>query len=191
MRKGKRNVFETTLCLCYPIAKYLAILLIALNLHRLPAQVEALPGFAVPRWTLMLWVFLLMVLGYIADKRLSKEQLKDVETQTNPGMNALSFLALADLGFLLLDATAIAHLYYCWFQGGSTQVAWFPTTLMAVGCVLWIYGSALPSGPYGSVWGICTKKALHSQADWRMIHNKYSGVFRIIGVSSLFIGSFV
>ena len=191
MRQRKKNVFEATLRLCYPVAKYVGILLIALNMHRLPAQVEALPGFTVPRWTLMLWVFLLMALGYMADKHLSKEQLKDVETQTNPGMNAISFLALADPGFLLLDTAAIAHLYSCWFQGCSAQVLLLPTVVMAIGCVLWIYGNALPSVPYGSVWGVRTEKTLHSQVDWRMIHNKYACIFRIVGVSFLMIGSFL
>lgn len=191
MRKGKRNLFEITLRLCYPVAKYLGILLIALNLHRLPEQVEALPGFTVPRWTLMLWVFLLIALGYMADKRFAKEQQKDAESKANPGMNTLSFLALADPGFLLLDAAAIAHLYYCWFQGGSAQVQWGPTAVMAVGCVMWIYGGALLDIPYGSIWGIRTEKTLRSQEDWRMLHKKYSGIFRMIGVSFLMVGSFL
>ncbi|MBR5110500.1 MAG: hypothetical protein IK099_09910 [Clostridia bacterium] len=191
MREGNRNLFETTLRLCYPVAKYAGLLLIALNLHRLHGQVEALPGILVPRWTLMLWVFLLMALGYMADKRLEKERQKDGETQSKTGMNALSFLALADPGFLLLDAAAIAHLYDCWFQGGSAEVLWLPTAVMAVGCVLWIYGNALPSVPYGSVWGVRTEKTLHSQVDWRMIHNKYACIFRIVGVSFLMIGSFL
>ena len=191
MRKGKRNIFETTLRLCYPVAKYMGILLTALNLHRLPEQVEALPGFTVPRWALMLWVFLLMALGYMADKRLRKEQQTDGETQASPGMNALSFLALADPGFLLLDAAAIAHLYYCWFQGGSAQVPWLLTAVMAIGCVLWIYGCILPAVPFGSIWGIRTEKSLHSQADWQVLHNRYADIFRIIGVSFLMIGSFM
>ncbi len=187
----KKNVFETTLRLFYPVAKYAGILLVALNLHRLPERVEALPGFSVPRWALMLWVFLLMTLGYMADKRLGKERRKDGETRTDPGMNALSFLALADPGLLLLDIAAVAHLYFCWFQGGSEQVLRLPAAVMAVGCVLWIYGCALPEVPYGSVWGIRNEKTLHTQADWQMIHKKYAGVFRIIGVLCLMIGSFI
>lgn len=191
MTQRKRNVFEATLRRCYPVAKYAGLLLIALNLHRLPERVEALPGFTVPRGALMLWALLLMALGYMADKRLDKEKRKDEETPGNPGMNALSFLALADPGMLIADIAAVAHLYYCWFQGGSDRASWLLTAVMAVGCVLWIYGGALPAVPYGSVWGLRTEKTLSSQASWTKLHQKYAGVFSIMGACFLLIGSFL
>ena len=187
----KKKGLADTLRWAYPVAKYAAVLLIALNLHRLPAQVALLPGAAGPRWLLMIWVALLLAAGCLADRRAEIDRRKDEALQGNAGsgMNLLSFLALAVPGLLLLDAAAIAHVYYCWFQGGAADAERVHAAVMAAGCVLWIYGRALPDVPYGSVWGIRTKKTRCSAETWRETHKRYAAVFCVIGCLFLIAGA--
>lgn len=181
----------------YPVAKYLAVLLIPLSLYRLPRQTWLLPGVTGARVWLMLWTALLMGLGVLADRRarraLEQDEWEKENKITAQGSHYLSFLALCDLGLLLLDAAAVAHLYFCWYRSASGQpeqpVLPLPLVLMAMGCVFWIYGGAAPSVPFGSVWGLRTPRTLSSPEVWKALHMKYAKLFRIAGILLLTLGT--
>ena len=113
MQNSRKRRPGRILRITYPIAKYAAILLISLNLYRLPREAWLLPGVTGPRAVLMLWPALLMVLGLRADRR--------VRLLRKDERNLLSFLALCDPGLLLLDIAAIARLYVSWYRGASAQ----------------------------------------------------------------------
>ena len=189
----KKKGLASVLYWAYPVAKYAAVLFVSLNLHRLPRQVELLQGITGPRWLLMLWSALLMLLGVLADRRAVVNRRKDetLEGQPNSGMNLLSFLALAVPCLLLLDAVAITHMYFCWFQGGAMDIQPLQTSVMAIGCVLWIYGRALPSVPFGSIWGIRIEKTMRSPETWHEAHLFFSKVFCFLSGLFLIAGSFM
>ncbi|MBQ9008559.1 MAG: SdpI family protein [Clostridia bacterium] len=59
---------------------------------------------------------------------------------------------------------------------------------MAAGCVLWIYGRALPRIPFGSIWGIRTAKTLASETAWTNAHLKGRALFCILSLISFVAG---
>ena len=172
-----------TLRRAFPIARYLAVLLISLNILRLPANTWLLPEITGSRRFLMGWAALLLLLDRPAVGKYRRMSSED----------SLSFLALAVPGFFLLDAAGIAHLYLSWFYSGRSITADASGTeiilLMAAGCVLWIYGSALPALPYGSIWGIRTKATIAAEAEWKKVHKQAAVPVSALGVVCLIIGT--
>ncbi len=69
MQQSRKHRPGRMLVRTYPVAKYLAFLLIPLSLYRLPPRTWLLPGACGAREWLMLWPALLMVLGTLADRR--------------------------------------------------------------------------------------------------------------------------
>jgi len=168
----------------FPVARYLGVLMVALNLLWLPAETWLAPGFTGSRRFLMVWATLLLALDELAVhkvRRLSRE-------------DSLSFLALAAPGLFLVDAAAMAHLYLCWLNSGKPPVRFSPAAAflllpMAAGCVLWIYGQALPVIPFGSVWGIRVQSTLTSEEDWRRVHLRVAGWMKAAGAACLVLGT--
>ena len=183
----------------YPTAKYAAVLLIPLSLYRLPRQAWLLPGVTGPRAVLMLWPALLMVLGLLSDRRAHRAREQDGQEQKNKasaqGSRYLSFLALCVPGLLLADLAAAAHLYLSWYSSVPRQPAVpesvLPLTVMAMGCVLWIYGCVLPDIHFGSVWGLRTHRTLVSPEAWQEFHRKSMGYFLAAGIVLLAAGTLV
>lgn len=182
----------------FPVAKYLAVLLISLNLQRLPSNTWLFPGCTVPRAVFMLWVALLLLLGWLADRQAEREHQHDLDEQAkHPSgqvLHLVSFLALAVPGLLILDAAAIAHLYLSWYHSTASvlaPVSPVPTIIMAAGCVFIIYGRALPSLPFRSLWGIPVSTATASASAWTKYHQKASIVFSVSGLLCLLIGTFL
>ncbi len=181
----------------YPVAKYLAMLLIPLSLYRLSPVTWLLPGITGAREWLMLWPALLMVLGILADRRARRALEKDARERENKktaqGSHILTFLALCVPGLLLLDAAAAAHLYLSWYRGGAGQpgqpMPVLSLAVMAMGCVFWIYGCISPGIPFGSVWGLRTRGTLSSPDAWMSFHRKSAAVFKLAGAALLAIGT--
>ena len=175
MQNSRKRRTGRILRVAYPVAKYAAVLLISLNLYRLPSRAWLLPGVTGPRAVLMLWVALLMFLGLLSDRR--------VRSARKDERDLLSFLALCDPGLLLLNIAAIAHLYISWYRSASLQPApsqsVLPLISMAMGCVLWIYGCALPDIPFGSIWGLRTNRTLAGPDAWMEFHRKAMPCFLI------------
>ena len=195
-KSGKRRPGRILLR-TYPVAKYLAVLLIPLSLHRLMPVTWLLPGVSGSRAWLMLWPALLMVLGLLADRRARRAQELDAAEREKKtaaqGSHFLTFLALCVPGLLLLDAAAVAHLYLSWYRGGGAQQAQpapvLSLTVMAMGCVFWIYGCVSPDIPFGSVWGLRTRGALASPEAWKAIHRKSGVLFMLAGAVLLAAGT--
>ena len=147
----------------------------------------------------MLWPALLMMLGLWSDRRVRLAQEQDIREQKNKtsgqGSRCLSLLTLCVSGLLLLDIAAVSHLYISWYRSASGQpespVSVLPVAVMAIGCVLWIYGCALPGIPFGSVWGLRTDRTLSSAEAWQAFHRKCRPCFQIAGVLFLVIGTFL
>jgi len=196
-KKRRRQPGRILLC-AYPFAKYLAVLLISLNLQRLPAQTWLFPGRTAPRAVFMLWTALLLCLSGLMDSHAAKERLRDLEAQaSHPSgqmLNLISFLAVAVPFLFLLDAAAIAHFYLSWYHSASSvllPVSPVPTLIMAAGCVFIIYGRALPTLPLGSHWGIKTARTTVSAEAWSSIHRKAGSVLCISGFLCLALGTFI
>ena len=181
----------------YPVAKYLAFLLIPLSLYRLSPRTWLLPGVTAAREWMMLWPALLMVLGILADRRARRALEQDAgelkKKDTAQGSHYLTFLAVCDVGLLLLDAAAIAHLYFSWYRSAAGQAEQpmlpLPLAFMAMGCVFWIYGCAVPSIPFGSIWGLRTRGTLSSPEAWKAFHLKSAVLFRAAGILLLAAGT--
>ena len=182
----------------FPVAKYLAVLLISLNLRRLPRHTWLFPGCTVPRAVFMLWVVLLLLLGWLADRQAARERQHDADEQaqhpSSQVLHLVSFLALAVPGLLLLDTAAIVHLYLSWYHSAASvlvPLSPVPTIIMAAGCVFIIYGRALPSLPFRSLWGIPVSAATASASAWTAYHQKAGIVFSVVGLLCLLIGTFI
>ena len=139
----------------------------------------------------MLWVLLLLILSFLADRRAEVERQTDLNNKNSKVLNLLSFLALAVPGLLILDAAAIIHLYLSWYHAGAVLLNPSPviTGCMAAGCVLWIYGRVLPDIPFGSAWGFRTSKTTASKENWTHVHRKTGIIFCILGVLALCTGT--
>ena len=199
MQNNRKHRPGRILRIAYPIAKYAAVLLIPLNLYRLPRQTWLLPGISGPREVLMLWPALLMLLGLLSDRRILRAKEQDRQEQKNKtsgkASHCLSFLALCVPGLILLNIAAIAHLYISWYHSATAQpenaVPILPGAVMAIGCVLWIYGCCLPQIPFGSIWGLRTGRTLSSPEAWQEFHHKCMPCFQIAGALFLAIGTFI
>ena len=182
----------------YVIAEYLGLLAVAVNYPRLPKRVWLWPGQTGPRCVIMLWAFVLLALGLRADFMLGLAILKDREEirqgVRGGGLNAGTLLALATPLMLLLDAGAIAHFYLCWFHSGgqsAAAAAALPTAVMAIGCVLWIYGRRMPALPYRSICGFRTARTMESPEAWQAWHAKAAPAFCVVGIAALLVGTFL
>ena len=179
----KRRPAGQILRRAFPIARYLAVLLISLNVQQLPAETWLLPGVNGSRRWLMGWVVLLLVLDRLVIRKYRRIERED----------SLSFLALAVPGLFLLDAAGIVHLYLSWFYSGKDVPAQpngaAVSLLMAAGCVLWIYGAALPVLPFGSIWGIRTRSTMASEEIWGKTHRKAAAMVPVIGIVCLITGT--
>ncbi len=184
MRYGKKRVPGAILLRTFPVAKYLAVLLLSLDLWRLPESTWLLPGLFGSRRLLMLWVVPVLLLGYLADRKFRKGDVRD----------QLTFLALAVPGLLLLDGAAIAHLYLSWYYTGSPAAPAPPVLhllLMAAGCVGWIYGRVLPRLPFGNIWGIRTKQSLSSEEAWADLHRRCGRWLPPLSLALLLLGTVI
>ncbi len=182
MRYGKKRVPGTILLRTFPVAKYLAVLLLSLSLWRLPENTWFFPEVFGDRRFMMLWVVLFLLLGYLADRKFRKGDSRD----------QLTFLALAVPGLLLLDIAAVAHLYLSWYNAGSPPAGNSPVLhllLMASGCVFWIYGRVLPRLPFGNIWGLRTKQTLASEEAWRRLHQQAGKLLCPLSLLLLLIGT--
>ena len=166
----KKRKPGTVLLHTFPVAKYLGLLLISLNIGQLPQRTWLLPGIYGSRQFFLLWTILFICLSLLADRHAQTEQNRDQEK--GQSLNLLSFLALAVPGLLLLDALSIVHLYLSWYFAGAVLLSPPPagTVCMAIGCVLWIYGQAMSRISFGCIWGIRTAKSLASETNWRLTH---------------------
>ena len=150
MQHSRKRRPGRILVLAYPVAKYLAFLLIPLSLYRLPPQTWLLPDITGSRAWFMLWPALLMLLGLLADRRARRAlelDAREKESKTaSQGSHFFTFLALCDLGLLILDAAAIAHLYLSWYRSAAglpdQPLRPLLLILMAMGCV----GGPAPEG---------------------------------------------
>ena len=182
MRRKTERSMGRVLRKTYAVAKYAAALLVALNLCRLPETAWLLPDFFASRRWLMGWVALLLALGLLADRPLRKRKPED-----RPAL-----LALIVPGLLVMDAAAIAHLYLSWYHSGAVSTAAQSPVLllvMAAGCVLWIYGRAVPTLPFGSIWGLRTRQTLVSEEAWQKAHRQAERVFILLGALLLLVGT--
>lgn len=199
-----------------PISLYAAPLLISLNLSRLPKSVWLWPGHEDSRAFLMLWTALILLLAWLADRGLARRllvnqsgsapastsPLPDSPSSVSPrgaatpasavyGSDALFFLAWSVPGMLLLNLAGIAHLYLAWYHSGQSALP--PSLpvllLMAVGCVLWIYGRVLPRIPFGSIWGPRTKESLSSPEAWCTLSCRSAPVCLAAGALCLLVGT--
>ncbi len=176
----KRKKGSETLQHFFPVAQYLAAVLIALCYPRLNETTWLLPGVEWPRIWLMLWVIALLGLSYLMDRAYLKAYYRDlVEIQNkvpNGNLNRSTLLALGVPLMFVVDAVAIAHLYLSYFRSNTAPVSDIAlnqhTVAMAVGMVLWIYGRLLPKIPYKSIWGIRTKATMADQLVWGKAHLK-------------------
>ena len=197
MQHSRKRRPGRILVLAYPVAKYLAFLLIPLSLYRLPPQTWLLPDITGSRAWFMLWPALLMLLGLLADRRARRAlelDAREKESKTaSQGSHFFTFLALCDLGLLILDAAAIAHLYLSWYRSAAglpdQPLRPLLLILMAMGCVFWIYGGAAPGIPFGSVWGLRTKKSQASPEAWAALHRKGASLLRAAGALFLAAGT--
>ena len=176
----KRKKGSETLQRFFPIAQYLAAVLIALCYPRLKETTWLLPGVEGPRIWLMLWVIVLLGLSYLMDRAYLRAYYRDlVEIQNkvpNGNLNRSTLLALGVPMMFVVDAVAIAHLYLSYFRSGAAPVNDVAlnqhTVAMAIGMVLWIYGRLLPKIPHKSIWGIRTKATMADQLAWGKAHLK-------------------
>ena len=183
----------------YAAAKYAGMLLVSLNLPRLPGTIRLWPGWTVPRCAVMLWTAALMFIGFRTDLAAGRAILRDREEirqgKAGGGLNLSTFLALVTPLLFLLDAAAAGHFYSAWFASASPLPNTLPvmlhTALMAVGCVVWIYGRAMPALPCNSVWGFRTNVTLQSPESWRNWHLKASTWFCAAAIAILVIGMFI
>ena len=178
VQRSKKHKPGAVLLGTFPVAKYLGLLLISLNIGQLPRQTWILPGITASRLFFTLWIALFLGLSLLADRRARIEQKND-QVRGGKVLNLLSFLALAVPGLLLVDALAILHIYLSWYKAGAVLPQ---TACMAAGCVLWIYAQALPALPFGSIWGIRTARALASPAAWSETHRRARPLFRILSL---------
>ena len=178
----------------FPVAQYAGILLIALNLGRLPETISFRYGLHGPRQLLMIWVALLLFLARTADRRAERQQKTDLMHKDSRETGLLAFLAWAVPGLFLLDALAIAHLYDCWLRNGGTLESlggWQSSSAwMAAGCVLWIYGQKLPYLSFQSLWGIRTSSTLASESAWKNAHARFRPLFLLAGTAFIALGMF-
>ena len=180
MQRSKKHKPGAVLLGTFPVAKYLGLLLISLNIGQLPRQTWILPGMTASRLFFTLWIALFLGLSLLADRRARTEQKND-QVRGGKILNLLSFLALAVPGLLLVDALAILHIYLSWYKAGAVllQPALPQTACMAAG---WIYAQALPALPFGSIWGIRTARTLASPAAWSETHRRAHPLFRILSL---------
>ena len=178
MQRSKKHKPGAVLLGTFPVAKYLGLLLISLNIGQLPRQTWILPGMTASRLFFTLWIALFLGLSLLADRRARIEQKND-QVRGGKVLNLLSFLALAVPGLLLVDALAILHIYLSWYKAGAVLLQ---PACMAAGCVLWIYAQALPALPFGSIWGIRTARTLASPAAWSETHRRTRPLFRILSL---------
>ena len=154
MQRSKKHKPGAVLLGTFPVAKYLGLLLISLNIGQLPRQTWILPGMTASRLFFTLWIALFLGLSLLADRRARIEQKND-QVRGGKVLNFLSFLALAVPGLLLVDALAILHIYLSWYKAGL---------------------------PFGSIWGIRTARALASPAAWSETHRRARPLFRILSL---------
>ena len=190
-KKGK-----LTLNTFYPIAQYMAVVMIALSYPRLSPVTWLLPGVTGPRAAIMLWAAALLGVDVLMDRAYLRAYRKDLWELENKvahgGMNRSTLLAIGVPCLFILDIAAIAHLYLCYFRGGAGGSAGLSmhTGAMAVGCVLLIYGRLLPRLPFGSIWGMRTKATLKDQLSWGKAHLKAAPWFCACGGAALVAGTF-
>ena len=183
VQRSKKHKPGAVLLGTFPVAKYLGLLLISLNIGQLPRQTWILPGMTASRLFFTLWIALFLGLSLLADRRARIEQKND-QVRGGTVLNLLSFLALAVPGLLLVDALAILHIYLSWYKAGAVllQPSLPQTACMAAGCVLWIYAQSLPALSFGSIWGIRTARTLASPAAWSETHRRARPLFRILSL---------
>ena len=175
-----------------PVAQYAAVLLISLNLNRLPPQVASWPGFQAPRALLMLWTALLLFLAWRSDRHTLRMKELDRAAGDRRETRLLTYLAWSVPALLILDAVAVAHFYDCWFRSGSEAAAEFSRlspVLMAVGCVLWIYGMQVRRLPFRSIWGLRLSSTLASEEAWKQAHSRLMLPLLLAGAFCLILGT--
>ena len=105
----------------------------------------------------------------------------------------LVYLVTFEIVFIL-DAVAVAHFYDCWFRSGSKAAADFSRlspVLMAVGCVLWIYGMQVRRLPFRSIWGLRLSSTLASEEAWKQAHSRLMLPLLLAGAFCLILGTFL
>lgn len=190
-KKGK-----LTLNTFYPIAQYMAVVMVALSYPRLSPVTWLLPGITGPRAVMLLWVAALLGVDALMDRAYLRAYRKDLWELENKvphgGMNRSTLLAIDVPCLFLLDIAAIAHLYLSYFRGGAGACEGMALSMhtgaMAVGCVLMIYGRLLPRLPFGSIWGLRTKATLKDQTAWGKAHLKAEPWFCACGGAALAAG---
>ena len=195
----QRKRGRITLEKMFPVAKYLGGAFIAIILPCLPSSLLLMPGVIGSRAWMMLWVVVLFFLACMADQAWNKAYRKDLyeieHKVKNGNLNRSTLLALTVPVLFLLDAAAIAHLYYAYLhsaaQDAGTMQFVLENAVMSVGVVLWIYGRAMGRIRYNSIWGIRSKAALQSPEAWQQIHTKAALPTMVCGAVTLTVGTFL